>query len=121
MTQANLSYPDDAKQWLDSLPNETIASLGNLNNVSNINNLATPTTISTFVDGRHLSCPMPLLKTKIALRELKDNDILYVIATDPNSQADITAFCRQSQLTLNQASSEHDGMTIYHFLIAKTI
>ncbi len=92
--------------------------------------------ITAFVDGRNLSCPMPLLKTKVALRQVVDGDSLYVVATDPNSQADIVAFCEQSQMT-NATSSLSLAVnttseikpdsnlatsfdTIYHFIITKT-
>lgn len=93
--------------------------------------------IKRFVDGRGLACPMPLLKTKVGLRDVVNGESLYVVATDANSQADITAFCRQSQqtnmqnqlvLTVNKDTSEPptDGSltqhfdTIYHFIITKT-
>ncbi len=93
--------------------------------------------IVRFVDGRGLACPMPLLKTKVALRDVTSGESLYVVATDANSQADITAFCRQSQQTDtanqlllslhsvttpppddNVSSQRFD--TIYHFIITKT-
>jgi TusA-related sulfurtransferase len=92
--------------------------------------------IKRFVDGRGLACPMPLLKTKVALRDVAAGDSLYVVATDPNSQADITAFCRQSQQTqtsdylaliINEvtdlsgnSTSLQRFATIYHFIITKT-
>ena len=107
MTQVNFSYPDASKVWLDMLPHEVVT------------NLPATTNITMFIDGQHLSCPMPLLKTKVALRSLDDNDTLYVIATDPNSQADITAFCRQSQLNLRQAMTDNNGNNVYHFFITK--
>lgn len=71
--------------------------------------------IKGIVDGRGLACPMPLLKTKVALRNVAIGDSLYVVATDPNSQADITAFCRHTQqagtnngllLIINQATHQ---------------
>jgi|26BtaG_2_1085354.scaffolds.fasta_scaffold12391_2 TusA-related sulfurtransferase len=52
--------------------------------------------IVAVVDGRGMACPLPLLKTKVALRSVNSGEALYVIATDPNSTADIAAFCRQS-------------------------
>ncbi|WP_230657179.1 sulfurtransferase TusA family protein [Psychrobacter sp. I-STPA10] len=107
MTQINFSYPEAAKPWLDVLPTEVITSLPTTSN------------IAQFIDGQNLSCPMPLLKTKVALRTLADGDMLYVIATDPNSQADITAFCHQSQLSLQQASTDSHGLNVYHFFITK--
>ncbi|WP_201554710.1 sulfurtransferase TusA family protein [Psychrobacter sp. 72-O-c] len=101
--------------------------------------------IKGIVDGRGLACPMPLLKTKVALRNVAIGDSLYVVATDPNSQADITAFCRQAQqagadngllLVVNQATHKDTYKnpdqafadtapampfdTIYHFIITKT-
>jgi len=92
--------------------------------------------IRGFVDGRGLACPMPLLKTKVALRNVAIGESLYIVATDPNSQADITAFCRQSQqvqssdglkLMVNDvtdltgdSTSLQRFATIYHFIITKT-
>ncbi|MGP5231367.1 sulfurtransferase TusA family protein [Psychrobacter celer] len=94
-------------------------------------------TIKKLVDGRGLACPMPLLKTKVALREVAAGESLYVVATDPNSQADIAAFCRQSQQTdsavplslsvhevTHQPANDDKSVahfdTIYHFIITKT-
>ena len=93
--------------------------------------------IKNMVDGRGLACPMPLLKTKVALRDVAIGESLYVVATDANSQADITAFCRQNQqkntanpllLVVNkvtkqqpvESSSPQRFDTIYHFIITKT-
>ena len=92
--------------------------------------------IRGFVDGRGLACPMPLLKTKVALRDVAKGEALYVVATDPNSQADITAFCKQGQqangtepltVSINEVTDAQpvDGTslqrfaTIYHFIITK--
>ena len=97
--------------------------------------------IKQLVDGRGLACPMPLLKTKVALRNIDNNESLYVMATDPNSQADIVAFCQQTwqtkgtsllQLLLNQSTTAKTSQsytdklitanldTIFHFIITKT-
>ena len=93
--------------------------------------------IKNMVDGRGLACPMPLLKTKVALRNVASGESLYVVATDPNSQADITAFCQQTHqmdgasqllLTVNQMTSQQvadntlsePSDTIFHFIITKT-
>ena len=89
--------------------------------------------IKSMVDGRALACPMPLLKTKVALRDVAVGESLYVIATDPNSRADIAAFCQQTQLSntaiplqlvVNQstldATTSASFDTIFHFIITKT-
>ena len=103
-----------------------------------------PIIIKNMVDGRGLACPMPLLKTKVALRNVAEGESLYVVATDPNSQADIVAFCQQthktqqsgapaltlilnqvtnSQVTNSSADKRLDTAkpdTIFHFIITKT-
>ncbi len=93
--------------------------------------------IKDIVDGRNLACPMPLLKTKVALRRVANGESLYVVATDPNSQADIAAFCQQTRqahaseqllLAVNQTSEQQSNDstlptpsdTIFHFIITKT-
>ena len=121
-------------QLLDLLPADVIDS-------DDKTDLSKPTLIiKNMVDGRGLACPMPLLKTKVALRSVLTGESLYVVATDPNSQADIMAFCQQSwqtdsanplSLTVNQATvldnkttsndnSKYSVDTIYHFIITKT-
>lgn len=92
--------------------------------------------IKAVVDGRGLACPMPLLKTKVALRGTLLGESVYVVATDPNSQADIRAFCQQSQsaphaetlkllaatdMGCDDATKSTDTTdTIFHFIITKT-
>ncbi|MDO5768560.1 MAG: sulfurtransferase TusA family protein [Psychrobacter sp.] len=58
--------------------------------------LPSSVTLTAVVDGRGLACPLPLLKTKVALRSVNNGESLYVLATDANSTADIVAFCQQS-------------------------
>ena len=124
-------------QLLDLLP----ADNNNEMNFNGIKDLSKPVIhIKNLVDGRGLACPMPLLKTKVALRNVATGESLYVVATDPNSQADIMAFCQQSLrvdalnpllLMINQATaidnksvstdkSKYSVDTIYHFIITKT-
>ena len=42
------------------------------------------------LDVTGLSCPMPLLKAKLALNELAPLQILKVVATDPASEKDFS-------------------------------
>lgn len=48
------------------------------------------------LDARGLGCPLPILKTKKSLNELKSGQVLRVIATDPGSVADMQAFTEQT-------------------------
>ncbi len=126
---------------LDLLPSNCIASTQLQD--SDFKKLADDSTlfIKKIVDGRGLACPMPLLKTKVALRDVANGESLYVIATDPNSKADITAFCQNTKkvdniatlfLVVNQTTGNlsDDAVsttvsttlfdTIFHFIITKT-
>jgi len=66
------------------------------------------------VDAKGLSCPMPILNAKKAIRGLSPGDTLEVLATDPGSVADFEAFSRTTGNDLTE-SSEADG--VYRFLI----
>lgn len=52
--------------------------------------------IDLQIDASGLQCPMPLLKTRQALRHLNPGQVLEVIATDASSAQDIPAYLRQS-------------------------
>jgi len=47
------------------------------------------------LDCRGLSCPMPLLKTKKALKKLKPGQILEILGTDPGSKNDIPDYAKK--------------------------
>ena len=63
--------------------------------------------IQKEIDTRGLNCPLPILKAKKALADMKSGEILKVLATDPGSVRDFEAFARQTgnelvdQQTLN--------------------
>ncbi|MEX2130661.1 MAG: sulfurtransferase TusA family protein [Pseudohongiellaceae bacterium] len=48
------------------------------------------------LDLSNLQCPLPLLKTKLALNSMQANQIVKVIATDPGSEKDFYLFVSQS-------------------------
>ena len=48
------------------------------------------------LDLSGLACPMPLLKTKLALNGMAMNQVVKVIATDPGSEPDFHLFVKQS-------------------------
>ncbi len=49
-----------------------------------------------LVDARGLNCPLPILRTKKALKEIAIGETVEVLATDPGSRADFEAFARQT-------------------------
>lgn len=66
------------------------------------------------LDARTLACPMPLLKTRQALRLLSSGQVLYVQVSDPGALRDIPAWVRQAGHELVQ-QQQHEG--VVHFWI----
>ncbi|ATE59183.1 sulfurtransferase TusA family protein [Thauera sinica] len=60
------------------------------------------------VDARGLNCPLPILRAKKALSEMKTGDVLRVLATDPGSVKDFQAFARQTGNELLQQGETVD-------------
>ena len=66
------------------------------------------------LDTRDLSCPVPVMKTKKALKNMASGEVLHVMATDPASVEDITALL-ESQAAELLETNEDGG--VYHFYI----
>lgn len=49
------------------------------------------------LDAQNLTCPMPVLKARKALGEMKAGQILEVLATDPSSVPDFKALCEATK------------------------
>jgi tRNA 2-thiouridine synthesizing protein A len=48
------------------------------------------------LDARGLNCPLPILKAKKALTDLRSGQVLKVLATDPGAVKDFQSFSRQT-------------------------
>ena len=48
------------------------------------------------LDARGLNCPLPILRTKKTLTDMASGQVLKVLATDPGSVKDFSAFSRQT-------------------------
>ena len=70
----------------------------------------------TMLDVKGLSCPLPILKAKKAIKDLATGDVLNIVATDPGSATDFEAFCSQTGNKL--LDSALDG-GVYSFKIEK--
>jgi len=69
------------------------------------------------IDCKGLSCPMPVVKTKKALSEMKPGEVLRMEATDKGSKPDITAFANRTGNELLEVKEE--GSTFVFFLKKK--
>ena len=70
-----------------------------------------------MLDCSGLSCPVPILKTKKAMKSLASGKILKMTSTDPGSSKDIVSFCKRTGHELLR--SVEDGSTTHFFLKAK--
>ena len=66
------------------------------------------------LDTRGLNCPLPILKAKKALADMRSGEVLKVVATDPGSMRDFQAFARQTGNELVEQTSGNDEFI--HFL-----
>jgi TusA-related sulfurtransferase len=70
----------------------------------------------TILDCLGLYCPMPVLKTREAMRSMQVGQVLQVTSDDPASEADLTSWSRRTGHELLEI--DRSG-TIYRFLIRK--
>lgn len=68
------------------------------------------------LDARNLSCPMPVMKTKKALKGLASGEVIHVIATDPASADDLSTLVES---TGDEIIEQSDSDGEYHFYIKK--
>ena len=71
---------------------------------------------TTVLDARGLKCPMPIVKTAQAIKTIASGQLLEVLATDPGSVADFSAWSRSTGNEL-VASSVDGG--VYRFVLRR--
>ena len=68
------------------------------------------------VDARGLSCPMPIVKTAQAIKGITSGQTLEVLATDPGSVKDFTAW---SKTTGNELVEQTSDGAVFRFVLRK--
>ena len=74
------------------------------------------TPVTTTLDFKGLSCPLPIVKTAVAIKRLQPGELVEVLATDAGSVADFTAWSKATGSQLLEHTA--DGGT-YRFVIRK--
>ena len=69
------------------------------------------------IDARNLSCPMPVMKAKKALKGMSSGEVLHVIATDPASVQDLEILLDSLD---DDMLEQTEGGGEFHFYIKKT-
>lgn len=65
------------------------------------------------LNTRGLRCPLPILKTRLAIDRMESGQVLKVISTDAGSVRDMEAFARQTAHELLDTSSV-DGEFVFY-------
>ncbi|MDG6988667.1 MAG: sulfurtransferase TusA family protein [Nitrososphaerota archaeon] len=70
------------------------------------------------LDTKGLLCPAPVVKTSQAVKQIKVGEILEVLATDPGSKPDLSAWARMTGNDLVDVSEGGDPK-VYTFHIRR--
>ncbi|MGD8474301.1 MAG: sulfurtransferase TusA family protein [Anaerolineae bacterium] len=65
------------------------------------------------LDAKGLKCPMPVVKTSKEIKNISVGSVLEVLATDPGSMADITAWTKSTGNELLKADREDSIFKFY--------
>ena len=74
------------------------------------------TAVVMSLNLKGLSCPLPIIKTAKAMKDLAPGQLLEVFATDPGSVADFKAW---AQSTGNPLLESDQQGAVYHFVLKK--
>ena len=69
------------------------------------------------IDCTGLFCPMPIVKTREALREMRPGQVLEMLSDDPASEADMKSWSQRSGNVLLSVTRE---AAVHRFLVRKT-
>ena len=73
-------------------------------------------TIALSLNLKGLSCPMPIIKTAKAMKEMPPGRLVEVFATDPGSVPDFKAWAQATGNPLVQSTQEG---AVFHFILKK--
>jgi tRNA 2-thiouridine synthesizing protein A len=65
------------------------------------------------VDAKGQSCPMPVLLTAKAAKEMTSGEVMFLEATDAGARSDIPAWAEQTGNELIESSEEGDVLSFY--------
>jgi tRNA 2-thiouridine synthesizing protein A len=72
--------------------------------------------IAQVVDATGLACPMPIVKTAQAIKDVPSGQLLEVLATDPGSTKDFAAW---SRATGNELVEQTVDAGVFRFVLRK--
>ena len=74
--------------------------------------------VTETLDVKGLSCPMPIVKTKQAIDDLGEGDVLEVVSTDSGSMSDIQGWAEGTDGV--DLLEQEEGEDLYTHYVKKT-
>jgi tRNA 2-thiouridine synthesizing protein A len=71
------------------------------------------------IDTTGLRCPLPVLKVRKSLPNLKQKDLALIIADDPLAEIDLRHFCRIKSYEIKDISSNKSDKKQYFEIMCK--
>jgi TusA-related sulfurtransferase len=65
------------------------------------------------LDMRGFQCPIPVVKTNLAMREMADGEVLKVLATDKGALSDFPAWAEDTGNQLLSSGEEGDALVFF--------
>jgi tRNA 2-thiouridine synthesizing protein A len=65
------------------------------------------------LDCKGLSCPMPIIKLAKAIKKMGSGEVLEMIGTDPESKADVPAWCEKTGNIFLEQSEDSGTFKFY--------
>lgn len=65
------------------------------------------------LDTRGLQCPLPILKTRLAMDGLQAGEVLKVVSTDAGSVQDMQAFAKHTRNALLESRIDGEDYVYY--------
>lgn len=75
-----------------------------------------PAKYDQYLDAKGLNCPLPILKSKVALNKMAPGQVLFVESTDPHSIIDFEAYCARVGHEILSINEERE---VFGFLISR--
>lgn len=69
--------------------------------------------VAKVLDAKGLACPMPVVRARKTIKEMKTGEILEIHATDKGSMADLTAWAKASGHEMVDQKEDAGVFTFY--------
>lgn len=75
-----------------------------------------PEKVDVKLDTSGLNCPLPILKTKKALNDMENDEVIQVTTTDPLAPLDFKAFCVHAAHNLIHVIEKENDVHIFYIM-----